>query len=80
MSKSKQPDLEKSLNEITKLIEKMEHGDLTLEQSLEQFERGVTLIKHCQQVLNEAEQKVKLLMESNEQATLAPYEKDNHQD
>lgn len=80
MSKSKQPDLEKSLNEITKLIEKMEHGDLTLEQSLEQFERGVTLIKHCQQVLNEAEQKVKLLMESNEQATLTPYEKDNHQD
>lgn len=80
MSKAKQPDLEKSLSEITKLIEKMEHGELTLEQSLEQFERGVTLIKHCQQVLHEAEQKVKILMESNEQGSLTPYDKDHNQD
>lgn len=73
MTTKNQPDLEKSLQEITKLIEKMEHGDLTLEQSLAQFEKGVTLIKHCQQILTDAEQKVNILMEKKGDAHLTPY-------
>lgn len=77
MSKTKQPDLEKSLSEITKLIEKMEHGELTLEQSLAEFEKGITLIKHCQKVLTEAEQKVNVLMEKNGEASLSPYQPDD---
>lgn len=79
MSKTKPLDLEKSLTEITKLIDKMEHGELTLEQSLEQFEKGITLIKHCQQVLTEAEQKVNILMEKNGQAQLTPYQSRDHE-
>lgn len=77
MSKAKQPDLEKSLADINKLIEKMEHGELSLEQSLAEFEKGITLIKHCQKVLTEAEQKVNLLMEKNGQASLTPYHSDD---
>jgi exodeoxyribonuclease VII small subunit len=63
--KTKLPDIESSLEEITSLIEKMEHGDLSLEQSLASFERGITLIKHSQKILQEAEQKVQILIQKN---------------
>jgi len=72
--KSKLPNLETSLAEISALIEKMEHGDLTLEQSLTQFERGITLIKHAQKILQEAEQKVQILVQNNQQESLDSYE------
>lgn len=68
-----QPSLENSLTEISGLIEKMEGGELTLEQSLNHFERGITLIKHCQKVLSEAEQKVQILIQQNQQDELADY-------
>lgn len=72
--KPKLPSLETSLTEITTLIEQMEQGELTLEQSLSQFERGITLIKHAQKILQEAEQKVQILMQNNQQPSLEPYE------
>lgn len=68
-----QPTLEVSLTEITQVIDKMEHGELTLEESLSQFERGITLIRHCQKILAEAEQKVQVLIQKNNQDTLAAY-------
>ncbi len=70
---NKQPDLEQSLAEITQLIEKMEQGELTLDQSLGHFERGITLVKHCQKILVEAEQKVQILIQNNKQDTLTDY-------
>jgi exodeoxyribonuclease VII small subunit len=70
----KLPNLEDSLTEINTLIEKMEKGDLSLEQSLTQFERGITLIKHAQKILQTAEQKVHLLMKNSENEKLMPYE------
>lgn len=73
-NKAKLPDLENSLKEISTLVEKMEQGELTLEQSLNSFERGITLIKHCQKVLQEAEQKVQVLMQNNDQEELSTYE------
>lgn len=63
----KLPSLEESFNEISTVVDKMEHGDLTLEQSLNHFERGIKLIKHCQKVLEEAEQKVQILIQNNNQ-------------
>ncbi len=68
------PTLEASLAEITGLIENMEHGELTLEQSLKQFERGVILVKHAQKILQEAEQKILILMQNNNKEGLTPYE------
>jgi exodeoxyribonuclease VII small subunit len=70
----KLPALEESMAEITQLIEKMERGELTLEQSLGDFERGVSLVKHCQKILTEAEQKVQLLTQQNGQDTLTNYD------
>lgn len=68
------PDLETSLAEINSLIERMEQGELTLEQSLSHFERGIMLIKHAQKILQEAEQKVQILLKENGEEKLTDYE------
>ena len=72
----KLPQLEESLTEISQLIEKMEHSEQTLEQSLQHFERGILLIKHCQKILAEAEQKVQILIQYNQQEALSAYDTD----
>ena len=66
--------METSLHDINHIIEKMEEGNLTLEQSLSHFERGITLIKHAQAILNAAEQKVEILIKNHTNETLTPYE------
>ncbi|MGE0625051.1 MAG: exodeoxyribonuclease VII small subunit [Pseudomonadales bacterium] len=55
---------EAALAELEGLVEKMETGELSLEQSLAAFERGVRLTRHCQAALQAAELKVKVLTES----------------
>jgi exodeoxyribonuclease VII small subunit len=55
-------NFEASIVELEQLVEKMERGEFTLEESLQQFERGIALARSCQQALREAEQKVQLLM------------------
>jgi exodeoxyribonuclease VII small subunit len=77
---TKLPNLETSLAEISELIEKMEQSDQTLEQSLNHFERGITLIKHCQKILEEAEQKVQILMQSNQDEPLTPFDQPDNTD
>ena len=76
----KLPSLEDSLAEITQLIDKMEHGDQTLEQSLAHFERGIHLVKHCQDVLEKAEQKVQILIQKNNQDVLTTYDDEDEND
>ena len=56
------PDLEKSLAELEKIVARMESGDLSLDESLKQFERGVALTRQCQAALRAAEQKVEILL------------------
>ena len=57
---------EDALAELEGLVEKMETGDLSLEESLAAFERGVKLTRRCQSALKAAELKVKVLTESGE--------------
>ena len=64
-------DFEKSLGELEKLVEKMEAGDLTLEQSLDAFERGVKLTRACQEALRNAELKVKALTQEGDEEDLS---------
>ena len=54
-------DFEKALTELNQLIAQMETGEQSLESSLQCFEKGIALIKHCQQTLNAAEQTVQRL-------------------
>lgn len=67
-------DFETALEELTDIVETMENGDLTLEESLKQFELGIKLTKNCQKALQTAEQKVKILMEQNGAEKLEVYE------
>ncbi|WP_404368525.1 exodeoxyribonuclease VII small subunit [Marinobacter sp.] len=56
-------DFEKSLNELETLVRDLEQGELSLEQSLSAFERGVRLTRECQQALRTAEQRVEQLVQ-----------------
>jgi exodeoxyribonuclease VII small subunit len=73
---TKTPDFETALSELEALVEKMERGDLSLDESLQQFERGIQLTRSCQQALKDAEQKVQVLLEKDGQITLEPFEDD----
>jgi exodeoxyribonuclease VII small subunit len=74
---AKAPDFERSLKELEDLVEAMERGDLSLEESLKQFERGVQLSRSCQQALKTAEQKVEMLLQKNGQETITPFDSDD---
>ena len=57
---------EAALSELETLVEKMETGELTLDESLAAFERGVKLTRHCQAALKSAELRVKVLTDTGE--------------
>ena len=54
-------DFEKSLKQLETLVDKLEKGDLSLEDSLKNFEQGVKLTRDCRQALQNAEQKISML-------------------
>lgn len=67
MAEAEEPvDFEASLGELEQLVAKMEAGDLTLEQSLAAFERGVQLTRQCQTALRKAELRVQALTQEGE--------------
>jgi len=65
--------LEKSLEELEALVTRLEGGDLPLEQALKEFERGVKLTRQCQAALQEAEQKVEILLKKTASAEPSPF-------
>ena len=67
-------DFEKSLAELEQLVEKMEQGELGLEESLKYFERGVALTRACQQALAAAEKRVQILTANAGQGELQPFD------
>ena len=73
-------NFEKSLIELEKLIKIMEKGDLSLEDSLKHFERGISLTKTCQQALSEAEQKVSVLLEKSKNAKLESFNPNDNEE
>ena len=62
------PDFERSLSELESLVERLERGDLPLEDALKTFERGVELTRHCQTSLKSAQQKVEILLKRGGQS------------
>ncbi len=56
---------EKSIAELEIIVTQLERGELSLDESLKQFEAGITLARQCQEILNEAEQKVEILSSVN---------------
>ncbi|KID58062.1 exodeoxyribonuclease VII small subunit [Pseudoalteromonas luteoviolacea] len=72
VKKPENMSFEEAVNELESIVQEMEHGELTLEQSLKQFERGVKLAQASNQKLQQAEQKVNILLANDE--TSAPSE------
>ena len=77
-AKQKKIDFEGALQELEALVEKMEDGNISLEESLKYFERGIVLTRTCQQALAEAEQKVQILLEKNGSQQLEPFSTKNN--
>jgi exodeoxyribonuclease VII small subunit len=71
---SKGPDFEQALSELEGLIERLERGDLPLDEALKAFERGVALTRHCQGCLQAAQQKVEILLKRGGEAQVQPFE------
>jgi exodeoxyribonuclease VII small subunit len=69
---AKPVDLEKALTDLEALVERLESGELKLDEALKQFEQGVKLTRQCQAALREAEQKVEILLQKTADAETAP--------
>jgi len=70
--KTATPDFETALAELEKLVEKMESGEQSLEESLESFQKGIELTRTCQEGLKAAEQKVEQLLKKNGELVSEP--------
>ena len=71
---NKLKDFEKSLSQLEKIVNRMETGDLGLENALEQFEKGIELARNCQDTLANAELRVEQLIEKNGLQQTIPFE------
>lgn len=67
-------DLEKSLSKLEDIVAALEGGELSLEQSMKQFEEGVSLTRACQEALAQAEQKIQVLVEKAGESMLVDFE------
>jgi len=67
-------DFEHSLDELEQLVSRMEGGELSLDESLASFERGIGLYRHCQQALDKAELRVRLLLDPDAPDDAEPFE------
>lgn len=76
-NENSEPSFEQALSELESLVETLEQGDLSLEESLNSFERGVALTRTCQLALKEAEQKVQILSDQRIDAEPEPFDRDN---
>ena len=66
-------DFETAMRDLEEIVERLEQGDLPLEESLAAFERGVLLTRTCQVALKEAEQKVEILLKKAGESVPEPF-------
>lgn len=64
---------EESLCELERIVSDLEQGDVSLDDALKQFERGIKLVRNSQGKLEQAQQKVAILLQEDENASLATY-------
>lgn len=67
---------ETALSELEQIVTRLESGDLPLEETLNEFERGVQLARQGQVKLQQAEQRVQILLSDSEEAPLTPFAPD----
>ena len=69
-------NFEKALEELEAIVEKLESGDLSLEESLQSFEKGIKLTRQCQEQLSKVELQVQKLIEENGELKTIPFTDD----
>ena len=69
-------NFEKAIKDLEKVVEELESGDLSLEQSLKTFEKGINLTRQCQEELKKAELKVQKLVEEDGELKTKPLKND----
>lgn len=62
---AKSNSFESSIKELEQIVSSLEKGDCPLDEAVELFEKGVKISKECHKALNDAEQKIKILTETN---------------
>ena len=70
-------NFEQQIAELEKITKDLESGELSLEQALQAYERGVALTRQCQTALNQAEQRISVLMERDGELVEEPYDGDS---
>lgn len=73
---SKKPEnmsFEATIEELDHVVEQLENGDLTLDDALKKFERGIALARSGQSKLDEAEQRVSILLSNTDDAPLSEF-------
>ena len=68
-----EPAFEQSLAELEQLVQRLEGGELPLDEALKTFERGIELTRHCQTALKAARQKVDILLKRSGQLEVEPF-------
>lgn len=69
-------DFESSLDELEQLVQRMEQGELSLDESLAAYERGISLFRKCQTTLQQAELRVRLLSDPEDPDSAQPFDND----
>ena len=64
-TKKENQSIEQSLSKLENILEELENGELELDQALQKFEEGIKLSRQCQKTLEEAEMKIKILMDGD---------------
>lgn len=65
MGKNENISFEKNIEDLEKIVKKLDDGNLTLDESLEEFQKGIEAYKNCKEMLSQVEGKVKLIIEEN---------------
>ena len=73
---SSEPSFERALQRLEEVVDQLESGDLELEQALAAFEQGVALARRCAERLEDAEQRIEVLVREGRKWSARPFEGD----
>ncbi len=77
--KNENINFEEAMDKLEKIVEKLETGGLSLEDSLEKFTEGVELVKFCNKELNKAEKKIEIVLKEDEEyGDIVPFESEEN--
>lgn len=79
MSNNNEVSFEETIKQLEAIVTQLENGDLPLDEALNEFEKGIKLARSGQKQLNEAEQRIQILLSENSDAQLSEFSIDNNE-